>query len=196
MFLVFFYVSLCFFLHSIFLIWFVFYVFFVFFLPSLAMCFLCFMCFLFFFFKLLSRPFSPLCFCDVFCSSRSSIFFSSSKVSFLLHLFYVLMPFFVFFPVYFLPTLFFVNFILVFSFSFHWQSCCFDFSTLSSFCPQNFALSYLVVVSLFCRILFSYVIVQLFLIATRGIFTSFRIQPNQIVEISPSFLFLLLPEAH
>ena len=86
---------------------------------------------------------------------------------------------------------FFINFILSFSFSFHGQSCCFDFVTLSSFCPQKFALSYLVVVSLFCRILFSYVIVQLFLIATRGIFTSFRIQPNQIVEISPSFLFLL-----
>ena len=42
-----------------------------------------------------------------------------------------------------------------------------------------------------CRILFYYVMEQLFLIATRGIFTSFRIQPNQIEEISPSFLFLL-----
>ena len=104
------------------------------------------------------------------------------------------MPFFVFFPVYFLATLFFINFILSFSFSFHGQSCCFDFVTLSSFCPQKFALSYLVVVSLFCRILFSYVIVQLFLIATRGIFTSFRIQPNQIVEISPSFLFYAIQQ--
>ena len=164
-------------------------------LTSLTMCFLCFMCFLFFSIKLLSRPFSS-CVFVMFLFFPTINFFSSSKVSFLLRLYYALMPFFVFFPVYFLATLFFINFILSFSFSFHGQSCCFDFVTLSSFCPQKFALSYLVVVSLFCRILFSYVIVQLFLIATRGIFTSFRIQPNQIVEISPSFLFLLLPEAH
>merc|ERR1711947_67620 len=112
----------------------------------------------------------------MFFSSRSSTFFFFFKSFIFVCLYYALMPFFVFFPVYFLATLFLINFILSFSFSFHGQSCCFDFVTLSSVCPQKFALSYLVVVSLFCRILFSYVIVQLFLIATRGIFTSFRIQ--------------------
>ena len=165
-------------------------------LTSLTMCFLCFMCFLFFSIKLLSRPFSS-CVFVMFLFFPTINFFSSSKVSFLLRLYYALLLFFVFFSMFiFWQLFFFINFILSFSFSFHGQSCCFDFVTLSSFCPQKFALSYLVVVSLFCRILFSYVIVQLFLIATRGIFTSFRIQPNQIVEISPSFLFLLLPEAH
>ena len=159
-------------------------------LTSLSMCFLCFMCFLFFFFKLLSRPFSP-------CVFVMFLFFPIINFFFLLQKFHFCYAYtmrwcpFSFFPCLFSGNPFFINFILSFSFSFHWQSCCFDFVTLSSFCPQKFALSYLVVVSLFCRILFSYVIVQLFLIATRGIFTSFRIQPNQIVEISPSFLFLL-----
>ena len=124
-------------------------------LTSLTMCFLCFMCFLFFSIKLLSRPFSS-CVFVMFLFFPTINFFSSSKVSFLLHLFYVLMPFFVFSLFIFCQPFFFVNFILVFSFSFHWQSCCFDFSTLSSFCPQNFALSYLVVVSLcaaFCFVM-------------------------------------------
>ena len=105
-------------------------------LTSLTMCFLCFMCFLFFSIKLLSRPFSS-CVFVMFLFFPTINFFSSSKVSFLLRLYYALMPFFVFFPVYFLATLFFINFILSFSFSFHGQSCCFDFVTLSSFCPQN-----------------------------------------------------------
>ena len=124
-------------------------------LTSLSMCFLCFMCFLFFFFKLLSRPFFPLCFCDVFCSSRSSIFFFFFKSYFFVTPILCTNALFRFFPVYFLPTLFFVNFILVFSF-FYGQSCCFDFLTLYSFCPQNFAHSYLVVVSLcaaFCFVM-------------------------------------------
>ena len=99
--------------------------------------------------------FPPCVFVMFFVLPDHQFFSSSSKVSFLSHLFYVRMPFFVFFPVYFLPTLFFVNFILVFSF-FYGQSCCFDFLTLYSFCPQNFALSYLVVVSLcaaFCFVM-------------------------------------------
>ena len=124
-------------------------------LTSLTMCFLCFMCFLFFSIKLLSRPFSS-CVFVMFLFFPTINFFSSSKVSFLFHLFYVLMPFFVFSLFIFCQPFFFVNFILVFSFSFHWQSCCFDFSTLSSFCPQNFAHSYLVVVSLcaaFCFVM-------------------------------------------
>ena len=118
-------------------------------LTSLAMCFLC---FLFFFFKLLSRPFFPLVFLWCFLFPIINFFFSFKSFIFL-HLFYAL---FRFFPVYFLPTLFFVNFILVFSFFVHKQSCSFEFLTLSSFCPQNFALSYLVVVSLcvaFCFVM-------------------------------------------
>ena len=137
--------SCVFFLHSNFLNWFVFYVFFVgFFTKSSKLLLLC------VFFSSSSNcflvHFPPSVFVMFFVLPHHRFFSSSSKVSFLLHLFYVLMPFFVFSLFIFCQTFFFVNFILVFSFSFHWQSCCFDFSTLSSFCPQNFALSYLVVV--------------------------------------------------
>ena len=55
------------------------------------------------------------------------------------------------------------------------------FSKFSSFVPRLcFPL---------CCILFCYQMEQLFLIATRCTFASFRIQPNQIVEMSSSFHF-------
>ena len=145
MFLVFFYVSLCFFFFiPIFKLVCVLCVFCVFFAKSSKLLLLC------VFFSSSSNcflvHFPPSVFVMFFVLPHHRFFSSSSKVSFLLHLFYVLMPFFVFSLFIFCQPFFFVNFILVFSFSFHWQSCCFDFSTLSSFCPQNFALSYLVVV--------------------------------------------------
>ena len=165
-----------FFLHSNFLNWFVFYVFLVFFLSSPPN----FSCYVF-------SVFSFFLFQIAFSSIFSPCFFSPSKVSFLYT--YSMMPFFVFSLFIFWQPFFLL--ILFLFLVFLWAILLFwllnTFLVLSSkFCSlvsrRCFPL---------CRILFYYVMEQLFLIATRGIFTSFRIQPNQIEEISPSFLFLL-----
>ena len=72
-----------------------------------------------------------------FCSSRSSTFFFFKSFIFVTPILCA-DALFRFFPCLFSCNhFFFINFILSFSFSFHGQSCCFDFVTLSSFCPQN-----------------------------------------------------------
>ena len=68
------------------------------------------------------------------------------------------------------------------------KSCCFAFLALLvlslKFCSLVPRLCFP-----FCCILCCYQMEQLFLIATRCTFASFRIQPNQIVEMSSSFHF-------
>ena len=171
--------------------WFVFYGFFCVFLPSppnfSCYVFSVFSCLLF---KLLSRPFFPLVFlwCFLFFPIINFVFFSFKSFIFV-HLFYDAL--FRFFPVYFLPTLFFVNFILVFSF-FYGQSCCFDFLTLYSFCPQNFAHSYLVVVSLCAAFCFIMWWSSCFL--SQHVVSSLPSESNQTklcksVQISPLFCY-------
>ena len=100
------------------------------FLHSIFLTCLCFMCFLCFF-----LPSPPNISCYVFSVFSVFFFFFFKLLS---------RPF--------SPCVF----VMFFGLPDHQQSCCFDFVTLYSFCPQNFALSYLVVVSLcaaFCFVI-------------------------------------------
>ena len=143
----------------------------------------------FFLFKLLSCYFCTFYFCHVFCFPWSSIlsFFIFFKLSFFWHLFYVLLPFLFYFLFSFSQPFF---MLILFCFFFFWWIILL-FWVLSSF-PVLFSKLCSLVPRLcfpLCCILFCYQMEQLFLIATRCTFASFRIQPNQIVEMSSSFHF-------